>query len=80
MIQHTVSEPIIFPNNGRRDLADLCGNHAVSKDILHAIEQTRSRGQLRVDGAGRPNFEFHTVADPQLLHDGVDAQTHRRTV
>jgi pre-mRNA-splicing factor SYF2/beta-D-xylosidase 4 len=27
---------------------------------LHAIEPTRSRGQLRVDGVGRPKFDFHT--------------------
>ena len=26
----------------------------------HAIVQTRSRGRRRGDGAGRPNFDFHT--------------------
>ena len=29
----------------------------------HAIEQTRSRGQRRVDGVGRPKFDFHTGPD-----------------
>ena len=28
----------------------------------HAIEQTRSRGQRRVDGVGRPKFDFHTAS------------------
>ena len=27
---------------------------------LHAIEPTRSRGKRRVDGVGRPKFDFHT--------------------
>ena len=27
---------------------------------LHAIEQTRLRRQHRVDGVGRPKFDFHT--------------------
>ena len=27
---------------------------------LHAIEPPRSRGQHRVDGVGRPKFDFHT--------------------
>ena len=27
---------------------------------LDAIEQTQSRGQRRVDGVGRPTFDFHT--------------------
>jgi len=29
----------------------------------HAIEQTRSRGQRRVDGVGRPKLDFHTGWD-----------------
>jgi hypothetical protein len=29
---------------------------------LHAIEPTRSRGKRRVDGVGRPKFDFHTGA------------------
>ena len=27
---------------------------------LYAIEQTQSQGQCRVDGVGRPKFDFHT--------------------
>ena len=30
---------------------------------LHAIEPTRPRGRRRVDGVGRPKFDFHTVRD-----------------
>ena len=34
---------------------------------LHAIELTRSRGQRRVDGVGRPTFDFHTQVTGHLL-------------
>ena len=30
---------------------------------LHAIEQKQLRRQHRVDGVGRPKFDFHTVAN-----------------
>ena len=30
---------------------------------IHAIEPTRSRGQHRVDGVGRLEFDFHSVND-----------------
>ena len=30
---------------------------------LHAIEQTQLRRQHRVDGVGRPKFDFHTARD-----------------
>ena len=30
---------------------------------LHAIEPTRSRGRRRLDGVGRPKFDFHAARD-----------------
>ena len=30
---------------------------------LHAIEQTQSQGRRRVDGVGRPQFDFHTASN-----------------
>ena len=52
--------------SGRR--STLCGSQPVgsvtsSEEIfvdLHAIEQTQLRRQHRVDGVGRPKFDFHT--------------------
>ena len=41
----------------------LCGNQPVKVGYLrklHAIEQTQLRRQHRVDGVGRPKFDFHT--------------------
>ena len=37
----------------------LCGNQPVSW-LPHAIEQTQLRRKYRVDGVGRPKFDFHT--------------------
>ena len=39
----------------------LCGNQPV-----YAIEQTQLRRQHRVDGAGRPKFDFHTGVAPAV--------------
>jgi hypothetical protein len=57
----------------------LCGNQPVSWVILeniawtfvslYAIEPTRSRGQHRVDGVGRPKFDFHT--ESSLGHQDI---------
>ena len=33
---------------------------------LHAIEQTQLRRKYRVDGVGRPKFDFHTGVRGQL--------------
>ena len=38
---------------------ELCGNQPVSW-LPHAIEQTQLRRKYRVDGVGRPKFDFHT--------------------
>ena len=42
----------------------------------HAIEQMQLRRQHRVDGVGRPKFDFHTARDltPSTPLDGVVAQ------
>jgi len=34
---------------------------------LHAIELTRSRGQRRVDGVGRPKLDIQVVTDARKL-------------
>ena len=34
---------------------------------LHAIELTRSRGQRRVDGVGRPKLDIQVVTDARTL-------------
>ena len=46
---------------------------------LHAIEQTQLRRKYRVDGVGRPKFDFHTGVAPRLRrapHPGLDAGLH----
>ena len=67
--------------DARPAFADLCGNQPVSEVILrsiawtfvslHAIEQMQLRRQHRVDGVGRPTFDFHTVADDCAAGGGV---------
>ena len=41
---------------------------------LHAIEQTQLRRQRRVDGVGRPKFDFHT--DRREIYALVIASYH----
>ena len=46
-----------LPPSSRRGHGD---NVASTAWKLHAIEQTQLRSQHRVDGVGRPKFDFHT--------------------
>ena len=44
---------------------------------LHAIEQMQLRGRRRVDGVGRPKFDFHTgaaQADAAKLDEAWEAE------
>jgi len=50
---------------------DLCGNQPVN-----AIEQTRPRGQRRVDGAGRPKFDFRTDSGLEQQVLGLEVAVH----
>ncbi len=47
---------------------------------LHAIEQTQLQRQHRVDGAGRPKFDFHTDGTMLMFGFVCAARMTRRPI
>ena len=47
---------------------------------IHAIEPTRSRGQHRVDGVGRLEFDFHSVNDGRHRGRGLISACRRKPI
>jgi hypothetical protein len=45
---------------------------------LHAIEQTRSRGQRRVDGVGRMKFDSTQAGQPKVSADWISRAVENR--
>ena len=53
-------------------VVDECsGEELPTCETLHAIEPPQLRGRRRVDGVGRPKFDFHT-GDERASHRGND--------